>query len=233
MVRMRRFIALTALLLLAGVANAGAEEILVRGSGTVFEVVDNLGVNPGISTGFPLVFEYRFESTLLDQNADPNIGIYIDSDHGMEVGVVVGQETVPFLCQSLVINVFNDDIILQDLFGAAGRECLDFDADSVVANLGVTLGDLSRTALSSDALPLNLNLDSWNLDGVEVQICPKSNRFCDPFLQGFFIAGSITEISFVPEPSANLLRLVALGVVLGVGRFGRRSPTAPARAHES
>lgn len=186
---------------------AEAKLITFRYSGVVTSVTDYNGVFGGlVSVGDSFAATYTFDSETPDSAADPWYGSYRSSTTAM-------QTTIGSLCLgaegiSNQIGIIDHAVGDYITFGT-----YSFTSSGIqIGELTFSLGDLTGTVLSSDALPL---------------VVPRLSVFdeCKLFLSGAQIPGIGSAslqgeiLALTPEPCTAML----LAYGLGLGVFGRGS----------
>lgn len=158
----------------------------IRGSWSLVDDPENR-LNSQISPGVEFVATYKFGPTL-DSNEDPTVGDYEyrQAPFGIRVesaGLVF--ETDPQNVDFLIEAVNRD----QDAFVMHSYENLPLSSADTVDHISWQLDDPSGTAISSDSLPVVLDLTKWESDfGLTID----GNEHLD---ERYFLRGHVESVS--------------------------------------
>lgn len=202
MFRRSLFIAFVLLGLTAGPATAGPITFLITGQ--VTQVTH--GTPPsGISAGSEISLLYTFDGDALDASLDPTYGDY--KSIGAPYGITGSIGGYGFSSSTVQVEAYNP-LSGQDQYGVYGSG--SFNGGRYL--MSAVLGDPTRTALSSDALPLtapDASLFSSSYIGF-------TNYPFGPGDAIFQIRAQLTSVTAVPE-SGSTGSLLLLSTLLGAG----------------
>jgi hypothetical protein len=184
-----------------------AELITIAISGHVTAINDMYSnLNGKINMGDAITGTYIYDSATPDSNPDQNIGEYFNYASPAGISVKIGEfafQTNPNNVKFLV-GTSNDNPSGEDVHWLASYHNLSLSNGALVAYINWQLNDSTRTALSSDVLPLTApNLSNWNFNNFRIDISRSGTGT---------IQGIITSAVLVPEPCSILLFLAG-GIV--------------------
>jgi hypothetical protein len=212
--RNRVVILMLGILLFSG-GLAQAELITIAISGYVTSIDDphnHFGgqIVAGTSTtGTPITGTYAYNSMTQDSNPSTTLGDY--EYNAPPVGIWLTAGNFDFATDSshvsFHIGVYKDTLEIEDQLVIGSRNNMLLPDGTLVQHIGWQLGDLTATALSSDALPLTApDLSKWSYNSLWIA----NDR-------DFSITATIT--SATPEPAT--LFLLGLGAMLARKRFSK------------
>ena len=194
---------------------ATADLVTPVGFASVVSMVDNIGAIPTeVGIGTTLNFAYGFESTSFDSDPSPELGVYFGGADSPIFVRIFEANDILFACSSSDIGIANQPG--DDRYVVLGDVCT-----GPATAIDLVLLDQAGTAISSDALPVQLDLADWAIATLFIDGCPTANPFCDPETEGFAIDALIFDFQYLPEPSSGVLSLAALSVLSGLARRKR------------
>jgi hypothetical protein len=197
-----------------GSGEASADIVTLSFTGSVTSVPDNEHLFGGqVKVGDPFSVTLTYDSTIPNSGSG-DVGEYAANTNTPPLGMTLNVDNFSFVPYQPAgygygIRVsINQGSPTPDSFAAGGALLVGANgADSGV----ITLGDSTGTALTSVALPTSINLNAFD-----------QRQFVLFSEGGFNLVGTING-SVVPEPSAWVL--IGMGLMFGLGIFGRRART--------
>lgn len=150
---------------------------------------------PGSSVGDPFTGTLYYDPTRPDTDPDPSLGNYNMSDPShtyLALSISVGGVTIGLINPSLSCSILVSNLPGGDTFTAGGE---------VLAPSSITLSDSTGAALTSDALPTNLDIANWDSGVITVRDFVGVSEV--PFI------GTINGTRAVPEPTISTLLAMA------------------------